>query len=142
MAGKKLEQDFVTLRQRVLRAKSSTSWRSSTAHAGGSMPTASVPLPATAEPGGVYTITIPGREADLADCMELRVKRNIQAGKTIKVTIKSWHPKKKKVFSYTSNVEGKSAARWNSYHIPGLLQDHVTKHAKSRAADKARHEFT
>jgi hypothetical protein len=90
-----------------------------------------------------YSITINQDQQPIsADCLELKIKRNIQAGKTISTTVKSWHPKKKQVFSYTSNIEGSGGPINYSYHIPSLLQDHVIKRAKSQAAEKARHELT
>lgn len=92
---------------------------------------------------GVYTITIDQDAQPIsADCVQLQVRRNIQAGKTIATTVKSWHPKKKEVFNYTSNVEGNGGPVNYNYHIPTLLQDHVTKRAQSLGSEKARHEFT
>jgi hypothetical protein len=94
-------------------------------------------------PQGNYSINInQNSEPISADCVELRVRRNIQAGKTISATVKSWHPKKKKVFSYTSNVEGNGGPKTYTYHIPSLLQDHVTKRAQSQANEKALHELS
>ena len=92
---------------------------------------------------GAYSIAInQDFEPISSDCMVLRVQRNVQAGKTIAATVKAWHPKKKQVFSYTSNVEGNGGPINFNYHMPNLLQDHVTKHAQSQAAEKARHELT
>jgi phage protein D len=93
-------------------------------------------------PQGIYSITINQNTSPIsADCVELRIKRNIQAGKSVAVTVKSWHPKKKQVFSFTSNVEGNGGPINYNYHVPNLLQDHVTKRAQSRAAEKSRHEL-
>jgi hypothetical protein len=94
-------------------------------------------------PQGIYSIMI-NQDADpiSADCLVLRIHRNIQASKNIAVTVQSWHPKKKQVFAYTSNVEGSGGQKTYNYHIPNLLQDHVTKHAQSRAGERARHEHT
>ena len=94
-------------------------------------------------PQGVYSITINQDTQPIsADCIELHVRRNIQAGKSIAVTVKSWHPKKKQIFQYQSNVEGNGGPVNYNYHVPNFLQDHVTKYAQSHATEKARHELT
>ena len=91
---------------------------------------------------GSYSIAV-NREAVpiSSDCMTLRIHRNVQAGKGIAVTVKAWHPKKKQVFSYTSNVEGNGNNLQYNYHIPTLDQDHVKKYAQSQANEKAMHEL-
>jgi len=95
------------------------------------------------QPQGIYSIMINQDAQPISsDCIELRIRRNIQAGKTISTTVKSWHPKKMQVFQYQSNVEGNGGPVNYNYHIPNLLQDHVTKHAQSLANEKARHELT
>ena len=94
-------------------------------------------------PSGIYTVNYLNANGSInADCMVLRIRHNIQAGKTIAVTVSTWHPKKKQVFGYTSNVEGNRGQSVHNYIIPNLLQDHVTKYAKSRANELAKHEFT
>jgi hypothetical protein len=142
MAGKQLQQDFVHLSDNVsyayvihkLAQFDNARWwvdPNGTFHY--------VPL---GTPQGVYSITInQDMQPISADCIELHVCRNVQAGKTIAATVKSWHPKKKQVFSYTSNVAGVGGPINYNYHIPTLTQDHAQKHAKSQAAEKARHEL-
>jgi len=95
-------------------------------------------------PNSTYTINYvpPSTGPISSDAMVLRVRRNIQAGKTHAVTVKAWHPKKKQVFNYTSNVEGNGSTVTHTYHLPNLLQDHVQQFAKSRANEIARHEIT
>jgi hypothetical protein len=95
-------------------------------------------------PTGTYTLnyTPPTAGYMTADFMVLKIRRNIQAGKTTKVKVKSWHPKKKEVFEYESNVEGNGGPINHSYHIPNLLKDHVQQYAKSRANELTRHELT
>jgi phage protein D len=95
-------------------------------------------------PAGIYTINyVPATSGPIAsDATVLQVRRNVQAGKTIKVKVKSWHPKKKEIFEYESNVEGNGGPINHSYHVPNLLQDHVQQYAKSRADEIARHEVT
>jgi hypothetical protein len=94
-------------------------------------------------PQGTYSIFIDeSSEPLLSDCLDLRIKRNVQAGKSIQTTVKSWHPKKKQVFQYQSTVGGNGGPVPYNYHLPNLLLDHVTKYAKSLATEKARHELT
>jgi len=95
-------------------------------------------------PTGTYTLNYipPAAGYMIADFMVLKIRRNIQAGKTHKVTVKSWHPKKKEVFEYESNVEGNGGPINHSYHIPNLLKDHVQQYATERANRLTRHELT
>jgi hypothetical protein len=143
LAGKKLEQDYVHLSDNVsfayvihkLAQLDGARWWVDAKGNFNYVPIGS--------PQGNYSITIDQNSEPIsADCVELRVRRNIQAGKTISATVKSWHPKKKKVFSYTSNVEGNGGPVTYNYHIPSLLQDHVTKRAQAQANEKALHELT
>lgn len=76
-----------------------------------------------------------------SDALSLKVRRNVQAGKPIKVTAKSWHPRKKQVFTGTADVGGNGSTREYTYHVPSLEQDHVDQHAKAKASDHARHEL-
>jgi hypothetical protein len=94
-------------------------------------------------PTGVYSIFIDQTTQPISsDCLALKVKRNVQAGRPHQVSVKSWHPKKKQVFQYTANVAGSGTPILYNYHIPNLLQDHVKKHAQSQANEKTRHELT
>lgn len=94
-------------------------------------------------PQSIYTINVNQDVSPIsADCIELKIKRNIQAGKGIAVTVKSWHPRKKQLFSYTSNVNGVGGPVNYSYDASNVVQDHVTKRAQSRAMERARHELT
>lgn len=142
MAGKKLEQDFVHLSDNVsfgylihkLSQLDGCRWFVDAKGMFHYVPIGS--------PTGAYSITInQDQEPISADCHDLQIGRNVQAGKTIQTTVKSWHPKLKQVFSYTSNVEGNGGPMTYNYHVPNLLQDHVTKRAKSQATEKALHEL-
>jgi hypothetical protein len=94
-------------------------------------------------PEGIYTINYrPPDPYVSCDATSLKIRRNIQAGKSVKVSVKSWHPKKKEVFEYESNVEGKGGPVEHKYIIPGLLNDHVKQYAKTKADEYARHEYT
>lgn len=98
----------------------------------------------TSNPLGMYILNyVPASIAGhiISDCLSLVITRNIQAGKNIKVNVKSWHPKDKQVHEYTSNVQGNGGPLNYNYHIPNLKPDHVQKHAKSRADEIARHEL-
>lgn len=91
---------------------------------------------------GVYSVTInQDSEPISADYLSLEIAHNLQAGRPHAVTVKGWHPKKKEVFNYTSNVEGSGPTRNWSYQVPTLTQDRAQKHAQSEATEKARHEF-
>jgi hypothetical protein len=143
MAGKKLEQDYVYLSDNVsfgylihkLSQFDGARWWVD--------PNGQFNYVPLGSQQGVYSIFVnQDSEPISADCVQLRIRRNIQAGKTISATVKSWHPKKKQVFSYSSNVQGNGGPKNYNYHVPTLLQDHVTKHAQSQANEKARHELT
>lgn len=144
MAGKQLQQDYVRLSDNVsfayvihkLAELDGARWWVD--------PNGTLQYRSTNNPTGIYTINwVPPTLGPMAsDAMVLRVRRNIQAGKTIQVKISSWHPKKKEVFNYTSNVEGNGGPSVHNYHIPNLLKDHVQQYAKSRANEMARHELT
>jgi phage protein D len=143
LAGKKLEQDFVHLSDNVsfaylihkLAQLDGARWWVD--------PKGEFHYVPLGSPQGLYTITIDQTKQPIAaDCLELKVHRNVQAGKTIATTVKSWHPKKKQVFGYTSNVEGNGGPVNYSYHIPSLLEDHAKKYARSQSTEKARHELT
>lgn len=77
-----------------------------------------------------------------ADCLELKVSRNLQAGRPHEVTVKGWHPKKRDTVSSVSNVEGKGPKRSYTYHVPTIDRERAMRHSKSEAADKTRHEIT
>lgn len=93
--------------------------------------------------GGVYSVTInQDGEPISSDCLELRIVHNLHAGRPQVVTAHGWHPKKKQIFSSTSNVGGSGPSRTWRYQVPTATAERVRKHAESEAAEKARHEFT
>lgn len=92
--------------------------------------------------GGGYSVHYSPGTPESADFFELSIKRNIQAGKTIKCTVKSWHPKQKKANEGTGTSGGNGGPVEYGYTIPGLQQDQCQKHAKSKADEVARHEIT
>jgi hypothetical protein len=142
LAGKQLQQDYVRLSDNVTFAyviHKLAEFDGARWYVDGSGTFHYVPL---GSPQGVYSITIDqSSEPISSDCLSLRVKRNVQAGKSIAMTVKSWHPKKKQVFSYTSTNAGNGGPVNYNDHIPNLQQDHVTQYAQSQANEKARHEL-
>lgn len=91
---------------------------------------------------GTYSIYINQSSNPIrSDCIELKIERNLQAARPHEVTVKGWHPKKRKIFSYTSNVSGVGPTRTWNYQVPTIDDDRAQRHAKSEAGDKARHEF-
>ena len=77
----------------------------------------------------------------VTDALELRVKRNLQAGKPVRVTTKSWHHHEKKVFTGQNTIGGQGTPRDYVYHLPNLTQEHVDQHAKAKSKDHARNEL-
>lgn len=92
---------------------------------------------------GTYSLNyVPPLDGPMvADFMRLVICRNVQAGKNIKVTVKSWHPKDKQVYTGEFYNNGNGGTLNYDYHIPNLKQDHVDKYAKSRANEIGRHEL-
>ncbi len=143
LAGKKLEQDFVKISDNVsfayiihkLAELDGARWF---VDANGRFNY--VPFNASS---GIYSITINQHARQIfADCLHFNIKRNVQAGKTVVATVKSWHPKKKQVFEYKSTVPGSGGPVNYNYHLPNLMQDHVTSYARAQANHKVMHEMT
>ncbi|MBR0693685.1 phage late control D family protein [Bradyrhizobium lablabi] len=141
-AGKQLQQDFVKLSENntfariiheMARLDGARWWVD---------PQGQFHYQPIGSPEGVYSITINQEiEPISADCVELRVLHNLQAARPVAVTVRGWHPKKRQIFSYTSNVEGKGPKLSYFYQVPTLTEDHARRHAKSEATEKARHEL-
>jgi prophage tail gpP-like protein len=90
---------------------------------------------------GVYTINYKYPTADspmVCDALELRVTKNIPASKGANVTVKSWHPKEKKV---NQGKSGGGSTMYN-YHMPTLTQQQAQKHAESKSKEHSRHAIT
>ncbi len=77
-----------------------------------------------------------------ANFMRLETKRNLSAARPIKVKVKSWHHRDKKVYDYTAEVQGDGEKLEFERHYPMLTQQQVEKIAKSHAEDRARHEMS
>lgn len=92
---------------------------------------------------GVYSVTYkpPTEESPMmGDFLGLGITYNVQAGKGANVTVKSWHPKKKQVFTGQATV-GQGGVQYQ-FHIPNLLQDHAQQWAQSKAEEISRHGVT
>lgn len=98
---------------------------------------------ASGSPSGMYTLNYipPGPGYMVADFLSLSINRNVQAGKDIQVTVKSWQPKDKRVYEKQTTVPGNGGPLKYNYDLPNLKQDHVDQHAKSRANEVARNEL-
>ncbi len=142
MAGKKLEQDFVKLSDNVsfgqiihkLAEFDGARWFVDANGVFNYLPFGSRQ--------GIYSISIDQAKQPISsDCLRLRVTRNIEAGKKQQVNIRAWHPRQKKVFQKTANVDGIGGPHVYNFNLPTHTQDHVDQHAKSRATEYARHEL-
>jgi hypothetical protein len=89
---------------------------------------------------GTYSITVNQDQGPIsADCLSLRIRRNLQAAKDICVTCKSWHPRKKQVFQGQATIGGSVNGTLNyNFHVPTWDEQHAQQFAKSHAIEKAR----
>ena len=144
MAGKQVEQDYVKLSDNVsyafvihkLAEFDGARWYVD--------PQGTLHYQLKSNPSGIYTLNyVPPTNGPMAaDFTQLNIHLNVQAGKNVAVTVKSFHGKKKQVFGYTSNVEGNKGTQNYAYHMPNLLQEHVTQIAKAKAKEHSRHKYT
>lgn len=143
MAGKLLQQDYVRLSDNVTFAQVIHKLAEFDGARWFVDPQGTLHYVSISNPSGIYTLNYvpPTTGYIIADFTKLTVKRNIPAGKTIKVTVKSWHPKDKKVYEKTATVPGNGGPLTYNYHLPNLKQDHVDQHAKTRANEPAQREL-
>lgn len=143
MAGKILQQDYVRLSDNVTFAQVIHKLAEFDGARWFVDPQGTLHYVSISNPSGIYTLNYvpPTNGPIIADFMQLTIKRNIPAGKTIKVTVKSWHPKDKKVYEKEATVEGNGGPLTYNYHLPNLKQDHVDQHAKTRANEAAQREL-
>jgi hypothetical protein len=90
--------------------------------------------------GGVYTVSYSPGPPITADFLSLTATRNVQAAKGAKVTVKSWHPKDKKVNKGEASAGGGGLEY--EYQLPNLKPEQAQQHAKSKAKEHARHAVT
>jgi len=92
--------------------------------------------------GGGFSVHYSKGPPEKADFFTLSIKRNIQAGKQIKVTIDSWHTKEKKMNSGEGEAGGNGGPVEYQYNIPGLKEGDVQQRAQNKAKEINRHELT
>ena len=143
MAGKMLQQDYVRLSDNVTFAQIIHKLAEFDGARWFVDPMGTLHYVSISNPSGIYTLNyVPPTDGFIsADFLKLTVRRNIPAGKTIEVTVKSWHPKDKKVYEKKAIVPGNGGPLTYNYHIPNLKQDHVDQHAKTRANEPAQREL-
>lgn len=82
---------------------------------------------------GSYSIFIDQSAQPIkSDCLHLRIHRDLQAAKRLKVRLRSWHTRKKQVHEYEATVPGTDDEQVFSDSIPGLQQNQVEKYARAR----------
>ncbi len=143
MAGKMLEQDYVALSDgesfsnvidRIAEADNARWWLD------GDGVLHYVPIGTSA---GTYSIYIDQSGQPIrSDCLHLRVHADMRAAKDQEITIRSWHPRKKRVHHYKSRLIGRGGKATFSDSIPNLQQNQVEHLARRIAEARARHEIT
>jgi hypothetical protein len=76
-----------------------------------------------------------------SDCLHLRIRRNLQAAKGIRMRFRSWHPRKKRVIEAEASVPGSGGELHYSHTVPTLQPDQAARYAKSQAKELARQEI-
>ena len=143
MAGKKLEQDYVKLTSNLNFAQIISKLAQIDGARWWVDQNGIFQYVPYGSPNGSYSIEIQQQSDPISsDTIEFKIRRNVNAGKSIQTTVKSWHPRKKQIFQYQSNVPGNGGPLIYDYHLPTLQQQDVTKRAQSRAMGKAIHELT
>ena len=87
-----------------------------------------------------YQPPTPMSHAD-GNFITLRVSRNVNLGKTNKVKVKSWHPKKKKSVSVTKQMKGSGGENSYEYRDAQLNYKQAEKMADKRLKENSSHEF-
>jgi hypothetical protein len=88
-------------------------------------------------PEGVYTLNYDRGPPIVSDCLQLQVSVNLKASEGQQVTVKSWHPKDKKV--HTGNATGGGGGMLYNFHIPNFDQQYAQQYAEARVKELARH---
>jgi hypothetical protein len=92
--------------------------------------------------GGGVSVNYRKGPPEKADFFTLSIKRNVQAGKQIKVTIESWHTKEKQMNSGEGTAGGNGGPVEYQYNIPGLKKGDTEERARNKAKEINRHELT
>jgi phage protein D len=89
-----------------------------------------------------YIVRYQAGEPSSGDFLSMQASINLQAAKSIKVNVNSWHQKNKVIVSSTNTVAGAIGGTLTyNYRTPGLQQDHADDLAMNKAAEHSRHEI-
>ena len=94
------------------------------------------------QPSAGFTVYYQAGPPEKSDAFQISIERNIQAGKTIKVFIKSWQSEDKDTHEADASVAGCGTDVEYEFNAPTMVQDQVQKYAESKANEIARHEIT
>lgn len=90
----------------------------------------------------VYSVTYTRGPPEKADFFTLSIKRNVQAGKTIEVFVKSWREEDKKPTETVGTVPGNGGPVEYEITLPNWKEEQASKYAQNKANEIARHEIT
>lgn len=93
-------------------------------------------------PSGGYSVTYTKGPPEKADFFQLMITRNIQAGKTIQVFIKSHQSFQKQTNQADATVPGNGGPVQYEFEPPNWQQNQVQQYAQNKANEIARHEIT
>lgn len=142
-AGKKLEKDYVKLTQNHTFAKVIHEMARIDGARWWVDPNGEFNYAMADSETSTYTININQNTRPIsADCLQLRISHNLQAGRPQEITVKGFHSKERKIITSVSNVSGKGPKRSFIYHVPTIDDDRASRHAKSEAAERSRQEIT
>lgn len=74
--------------------------------------------------------------------VRLKIRRNLILTKPVKVSVKSWNHKQKKVISSDKEVGGSGTPLIYNFNAPGLTQEQADKIAQKRLDENTSHENT
>jgi hypothetical protein len=94
------------------------------------------------QPGGGYSVSYSSGPPESSDFFTLSIERNVQAGKTIKVTVKSFQEEDKNTAEPTAEVEGRGGPVEYEIHVPRWKEEQAQQYAQNKADEIARHEIT
>jgi phage protein D len=91
---------------------------------------------------GVYDVNYVRGAPDVSDAKSVTVTRNFHAAKPAEVTTHGWDSRQKKVVKSKSTVSGTGDTIVYTHEHHGISPEHAAKHAKGKAKEHARNEFT
>ena len=95
--------------------------------------------------GGGYSVQYQapsGSGPATGNFLRLQISLNLQAAKTLKCEVKSWHSKKKELIQASKSLNGNGGTLTYRYRSPGMEQDHADDLALKKLAEHSRHELT